>query len=67
MKGTISDVMRKLINNRPLYEKFLANLTSPRKEFYITDEDGNIFHYTPYPIKSKPKRKRNLLQILLGL
>jgi hypothetical protein len=67
MKGTISPAMRKLLNNRPLYERFIARLSGPREEFSVSDEEGNTVHYSPYPIRSKPKCKRNLLHLLLGM
>jgi hypothetical protein len=67
MKGVISPAMRKLLNNRPLYDKFIARLSGPREEFSVSDGEGNTVHYSPYPKKPKLKRKRNLLQLLSGI
>jgi len=66
MKGTISPQMKALLNNRDLYEKFTSKLfeSSPRKPFCVEDDYGNRVCYTPY---NQPKKKRNLLQLLLGM
>jgi hypothetical protein len=70
MKGTISSAMWALLNNRQLYERFNSRLlaSSPREPFCVEDDLGNRVCYNPhgFPAKQKPKRKRNLLQVLLG-
>lgn len=69
MKGTISPEMWALLKNRQLYDRFNSRLlASPREPFCVEDDLGNRVCYTPYgfPAKQKPKKKRNLLQILLG-
>ena len=70
MKGTISPQMRALLNNRDFYRKFTSKLfeSSPRKPFCVEDDYGNRVCYTPYNQSNiQPKKKRNLLQLLLGM
>jgi hypothetical protein len=69
MKGTISPEMRALMKNKKLFEMFMEKLFSntQRVPFTITDpETGDMVSYSPYG-HTKPKKKRNLLQLLLGL
>lgn len=71
MKGTISPEMRALLNNRELFKKFNDRLldSHPREPFCVSDSEGNTVCYTPPGWSDKPlkpRKKRNLLAILLG-
>lgn len=68
MKGTVSPEMRALMRNKKLFEMFMEKLFSntPRVPFTIEDpETGDIVSYSPYG-HTTSKKKRNLLQLLLG-
>ncbi len=68
MKGTISPELRAILNNRHLYKQFIGGFDIvPIKDFTITDERGNTITIKfPNNSKYKPRKRRNIFEVLLG-